>query len=379
LVFPWRDFNLQSLRGALLLGIICLLAAMLNPSGVKTFLYPLKYAFDDTSPFRQLGEWLSPFEPIGIHSPLFLVFMWAPGIAIAYFLPAVRKAVGVPWEGIVLTALTLAMAITSRRFIPLFGMSLAIILAPLLGFCLDRIRAQKYALVLALAALLFSVYRMAPYPLRSGPAFHYLVAEFSYPVDMMNFIEANHIHGKVYALYNWGGYLHWRTDGDLKVFMDGRADTIYNAHTYRAYVKVLTSSPGWIGLLEASEPDYILWPHIQKYGQQKMQQLLATGRWKPVYRDSVSWLLARNTIQLPDKLQSAPDTPWRDVSIALVSAWTGDTGKAIEYSEKARQRIPWHKNACNVLIQVYRGTGRARRADDVLRDCRSYFPSKTLR
>ena len=379
LLFPWRNLNLASLRTALLVGVICLLAATLNPSGVKTFLYPLKYAFDDSSPFRQLGEWLPPFRQGGIRSPLFFVFMWAPVVGLLYLLPRVRKAVGVPWEGIALTALTLAMALTSRRFIPLFGMSLAVMIAPLVGLCFRKLEPHKYALALALAALMFAGYRMAPYPLKSGPAFHYLTAEYSYPVDLLNFIETNGIRGKVYALYNWGGYIHWRTDGGLKVFIDGRADTIYDAETYAHYVNVLISRPGWIESLEATGPDYVLWPQVQKSGQQKLQQLLKNGRWRPVYRDSVSWLLARSSLALPEALQASPDTPWRDLSIAQLAAWDGRPGKAIEYGEKTRRAIPWHRGACNLLTSAYRDKGENARAEKVLQECRSYFPSYLLR
>ena len=379
LIFPWRSFSLDALRAAVVVGVICLLAATLNPSGLKTFLYPLKYAFDDTSPFRQLGEWLSPFEPGGIRSPLFFFFMWAPLAALAYLLPGVRKATGVPWEGLALTALTLAMALTSRRFIPLFGMSLAVLLAPLLGLLFRKLEGQKYAAVLALAALLFASYRLLPYPLKSGPAFHYLTAEYSYPVDMLNYMETNGISGKVYALYNWGGYIHWRTDGDLKVYMDGRADTIYGADIYRNYIQVLVSSPGWIEQLESTRPDYILWPHIRKSGQQKLQQLLQTGRWRPVYRDSVSWLMARSSLELPEKLQASPATPWRDMSVAQVSAWSGKTDEAIEYAEKARRVLPWHKGACNLLSEIYRERGEESQANNTLEQCRDYFPSTFLR
>ena len=379
LVFPWRDLSLSTVRAALLVGVICLLAATLNPSGVKAFLYPLKYAFDDSSPFRQLGEWLSPFQQGGIRSPLFFVFMWVPLVGLLYLLPRVRKAIGVPWEGIALTALTLAMALTSRRFIPLFGMSLAVMIAPVVGLCCRKLEPPKYALALALAALIFAGYRLAPYPLKSGPAFHYLTAEYSYPVDMLNFIEANDIHGKVYALYNWGGYIHWRTDGGLKVFMDGRADTIYDAETYAHYVGVLVSKPGWVEALEATGPDYVLWPQVQKSGQEKLQQLLKTGRWRLIYRDSVSWLLVRTSLALPEDLKSAPDTPWRDLSVAQISAWSGRPDRAIEYGEKVRKVIPWHRGACNLLAYVYRKESENDRAENILQECRSYFPSYLLR
>jgi len=378
LVFPWRDFSLERLRGAILIGLVCLLAAALNPSGIGTFLYPLKYAFDETSPFRELGEWLSPFRKGGITSPLFFTFMWAPAAALVYALPSVRKITGVPWEGIALTALTLAMSVTSRRFIPLFGISLAVLLAPLLGLCLRKIGAHRYGPVLGLAALLFAIYRMLPYPLQSGPAFHYLVAEYTYPVDMLNFMEKNGLKGRVYALYNWGGYLHWRTDGDLKVFIDGRADTIYDADTYNHYKHVLASRPGWDRKVEETAPDFILWPAVQKGGQGKLQQLLQSGKWKPVYRDSVSWLLARRSLQPPEDMLPPPDTPWHDMAIARISEWSGDTDRAIEYAEKTRQAIPWHREACNLLIMNYERKGDMARAGEVRRECRAQFPSYLL-
>ena len=316
LLFPWRKPAVASLRSAAVAGVICLLASMLNPSGFKVFLYPLSYAFDEASPFRTIGEWLSPFKPGGITSPLFFYLMWLPLLAPLYLLPAVRRRLDVPWEGMALTALTLAMALTSRRFIPLFGISLAVMLAPLLGLCLQKSRLEKLSPLLAAMALLYALYRLLPYPVQSGPAFHYLTAEYSYPVEMLNFIEANDLSGNVFALWNWGGYIHWRSDGKLKVYVDGRADTVFDDDTYRRYVTVLGSSPGWLELVEGSGADYVLWPHVRGQGRQKLRELVATGRWQPVYSDAVSWLLARTDRATEHELQPSPPGPWRDLAIA---------------------------------------------------------------
>ena len=379
LVFPWRKISIDALRAAIVIGLVCLVAATLNPSGVKTFLYPLKYAFDASSPFRELGEWQPPSVPGGITSPLFFIFMWAPLLGIFYLLPQIRKAHGVPVEGVLLTALTLAMALTSRRFIPLFGMSLAVLLAPLVALLFEKLQLRRYGIALGLAALVYAGYRLAPYPLAAGPAFHYLTAEYSYPVDMLNYIEANEISGNVYALYNWGGYIHWRTDGELKVFIDGRADTIYDAQTYYHYVDVLRTQEDWMALVESTEADFMLWPHQGKGGQAKLQQLLASGRWRPVYRDSMSWLLARDGVSLPAPLEASPPTPWRDVAVARISFWSGQADRAIDFANKTRQQIPWHREACNILVEAYQQRGEDALAEEVSRDCHAYFPSGLLR
>ncbi len=379
LLFPWRDFSVGGLQSAVVIGVICVLAAMLNPYGFNAFLYPLKYAFVESSPYRNLWEWQPPFRPGGMQSPLFMVFMWVPIVAFAYFLPTVKKRVDVPFEGFVLTALTLAMALTSRRFIPLYAISLAVLMAPMTGLLLRRLEGRRLSLALAALALLYAVDRQAPMPLKSAPAYHYLTAEHDYPVDMLNFAQANGLSGKVFAYYNWGGYIHWRTDGKLKVYIDGRADTLYDAATYNSYVQVLASQPGWIEQLEATGPDYILWPHFTGYGQEKLQQLLHTGRWRLVHRDAVSWLLVRNTIERPDTVVATPDTAWRHMGKAQLSAWAGNIAPAIEAAEEVRRTMPWHRGACNLLTALYRQQGKIDEADDVLRSCRAYFPSPKLR
>jgi len=379
LLFPWRDLRLESLRFAAFVGLACVLAAALNPSGVGTFLYPLKYAFDDTSPFRQLAEWQPPDKPGGIRSPLFFVFRWAPAVALLYLLPPVRRRVAIPWEGIALTALTLAMAMTSRRFIPLFAISLAVLLAPLVGLLLAFLRNRLAGLGLATALLLAAAWRVLPYPLQAAPAFHYLVAEYSYPVDLVNFMQVNGLRGNVFAYYNWGGYLHWRTDGALKVYIDGRADTLYSADIYNSYVKVMRSVPGWIQRVEASGAGYMLWPHLRADGHRKLDQLLRTGRWRLLYRDGRGWLAARRGTPVPDQLRDTPDSAWREMSLARAALDVRDTARAVLHARAARATMPWHQRACRLLIGVALQEGREQDARDVLADCLVYFPSRSLR
>ncbi|MDZ7783543.1 MAG: hypothetical protein U5K56_11630 [Halioglobus sp.] len=351
-----------------------------QPLGLWHLSLPLKYAFDETSPFRTLAEWLPPSDPGGIRSPLFFIFQWAPLAALLYMVPAVRRRTGIPWEGLALTALTLAMALTSRRFIPIFAMSLAVLLAPLVALCLrPLLQRTVIAPVLAGIAFLFAAWRLLPYPLQAAPAFHYLVAEYSYPVDTVNFMRANDMRGRVFAYYNWGGYLHWRTDGDLKVYIDGRADTLFDADTYYNYVAILKAAPDWLERLEATGPDFILWPHTRGDGQRKLHRLLETGRWTAVHRDATSWLLARRDYPLPDPPQPAPEGPWRDVARAWVAGLSGDLEQALEHSARAREAMPWNQLACRLRIRALRVQGESAQARRVLRECRFYFPSRTLR
>jgi len=379
LLFPWRDLRPQTLRAALLVGLACVAAALLNPSGYGTFLYPLKYAFDDTSPFRRLAEWLPPSDPGGIRSPLFFVFQWAPLLGLLYLLSQVRQRTGVPWEGMALTALTLAMALTSRRFIPIFAMSLALLLAPLAGALLGLLRARAVQGLLACCALVFAILRLQPYPLQAAPAFHYLVAEYTYPADVVDFVQANELRGKVFAYYNWGGYLHWRTDGALKVYIDGRADTLYDAATYNSYVDVMKSMPGWVEQVEASGAQYFLWPNRRWRGGEKLQALLRDGGWKPLYQGSEGYLMVRSDVVLPQTLQAPPPSPYRDYSSAWIAAQRGQGDIAEARAREVLAAIPWHRGACTLLATVLRRQERESEGDAVIAACRRQFPSTTVR
>ena len=379
LIFPWRKFSLDAFRIALVTGLICVAASAINPSGFKTFLYPLVYAFDASSPYRELGEWHNPFRPGGIRSPLFFYFMWAPSLALLYAIPAVRRSAGVPWEGMVLTALTLAMALTSRRFIPIYAISLALMLAPLLALLFGQVRVRALQYALAITAIAFACLRLVPYPLQSAPAFHYLTAEYSYPDDMISFMQANAFTGNVYALYNWGGYIHWRTDGDLKVFIDGRADTVYDAQTYFHYIGVLSGKPGWIEAIESSGAEFVLWPYERRGGQEMLQGLLATGRWRALYQDSVSWVAARESVELPETPNFAAPSPIRDLTRAMVARRSGNAGQALTSAQEVRAQIPWQKTACQLEVDLLRYSGDEEAAEAALWDCLSYFPSKMLR
>ncbi len=66
------------------------------------------------------------------------------------------------------------------------------------------------------------------------------------------------------------------------------------------------------------------------------------------------------------------------MAVAQISFWSGQPETAIEYAEKTREQIPWHRQACNLLVQAYRQQGEGNKADEVSRQCRARFPSDLL-
>lgn len=380
LLFPFHSPVRAALRRTAMITLGCVAVCVINPDGVRVVSMPLTYALQAESPFRQIAEWLPPWRPGGIRSPL---FWWAlpllPMALIAYALPTVRRRRPFPWWSLLLCLLTLAMALTSRRFIPLYGIALAVFAAPLSGTVLERLRASRWQLALLAAVLGVAVLRLWPYPLRAAPAFHYLTAEYSYPHHMVDVIQANRLRGRVFAYYNWGGFLHWRTDGALAVYIDGRANTLYGDATYLNYVRVLNSAPGWVDIVETSGADYFLWPSRRVGGIAKARTLLATRRWRLVYQSADALLLARTGLRLPQALAPGPDNPWRQLEQARRHYARGDMAAAVEGLERVLRQQPYQRDACNLQVAAQGKLGDEEAAQAARLACRGQFPSRYLR
>ncbi len=278
-------------------GAAAVVAALINPYGWGVFFYPLKYAFDASSPYRSLlREWQPPFGPHGSPSPVFgleigLALLGAVTLAVSGFLFRERRYAA---SALALSALTLAMSLKSQRFIPFFALSSCLVIAPALAWLVGKMRLPGRVRVLAgaagaIAALVFGATRLAPYPLSPG-AFPSLTDEDTFPVDSCRFLNANGIAGKVFAYYAWGGYLHLCTGGKVDVFIDGRADTVYDDETYLRYVRVLRMEDGWRDILAGSGAEYVLWP---RDSDPLPAALTASGDWREIHTDFVSVLLAR--------------------------------------------------------------------------------------
>jgi hypothetical protein len=288
----------ERLRALAIWGLAAV-ACLLTPNGASGWLYPIKYAFDSTSPFRTLGEWHPPFQPGGIRAPLYPHALVLLGVTTLLVL-AVRKLrndLRVSIAGLGLSALTLAMSLRSRRFIPIFGMSEALIVAPTLAFFLGlwpaatRGTARWRPYLAPALALGLGLYWMSPLPLGTA-AYRSLVDLRAFPVELMDYIQDHQVSGKVFAYYNWGGYIHLKTDGRLQVYIDGRADTLYDAETYNRYVQVLSMRPGWMDVVEKSGAELVLWP---KREGGVLRELVRTGRWRVLAEDPVGQLLIRSS------------------------------------------------------------------------------------
>ena len=376
-------------RRAAVVGLACLLACFVNGNGSDALLWPIRFALDSHTPFLRIAEWLPPYEPGGIRSSLYYpsIAAFVVSLSIVVGSGAYRRQPRLTLSSVAIGLVTLVLSIRSRRFIPLFGISQSLLLAPALVVVFSSLRRRivrrlpwldrprVWPIALPVVALIWGGLRLAPFPL-SRNAFLYLTALDSFPVEAMNLVEANHIEGKVFSLYNWGGYIELRTEGRLQVFIDGRAGTVFDEKTYRKYLRVNSMHDGWEDVVWDSGADFFLWP---QRNPQQIEQLRKSGRWRPLYSDHVATLLARADRPQPSPLLPTPDTPWRDLTLGWSASRAHDYATAEGHFQRALHRMPSLRPACEWLANARAESGRLAEAEATVDRCQRMFPDSARR
>ena len=356
----------ESRRRTIILGVAALAVCLINPNGYRAFTQPILYALDSNSPFHSIGEWLPPFEPGGIQSSLY------PWMIAAFVVAAMWRLVTrerpIAWVSLALGFLTLAMSLQSRRFVPIFSTTMTLVLAPLIRDLTTTLLGKIPRVAMAASAVVLSLVLLWPYP-QKAYAFHFLTAEYTFPIETLNLIEKNGIRGNVFAYFNWGGYIHLRTDGDLKVFIDGRASALFDETTYLDYIKVLGRRPGWTGVVDYSGADYFFWRRQEPHAR----ELVQTGKWKVVAQDPVSILLARADRAVPP-LEPSDESAYSHLTAGIFALESRDFGRARRELEKTLEIIPWEGRACDWLARVDVFEGKIEEGRRQIEECQEIFP-----
>jgi hypothetical protein len=361
-------------RRNLVLVAVCCAVTLINPHGGAAVVRALEHAFHPSSPIHRVGEWLPSFEPGGLRSWLYPYGIGAfVAATLLVMIDAERRRSPDIHVAVALGTMVLAMSLRSRRFVPLFGMGESLVLALALARLGVVLRRWIPSLVPALGALALAGVWLAPYP-KTSSAFHYLTADFEFPVETLNFVEANALSGNVFAYYGWGGYVDLRTQGRLKVFIDPRAETVFADETYADYMTVLDRKPGWIDIIERSGADFVLWPRWQ--ASDVLTDLLRTGRWRSLYRDSVSQLLVRATTTLPDPLVASPESPYRQLGLGVTALRQDQLEAARRHLERALEADPDLQPACTTLVEVQLLGGDVTNATATAARCSAMYPDR---
>ncbi|HEY5656953.1 MAG TPA: hypothetical protein VIY27_04115 [Myxococcota bacterium] len=269
-------------------GLLCAaLAAGLNPWGFAIYGVVLQPINPET-PFRDLVEWralVPSLDPTSYAGR----FGWMAALALL----GAHRARRAPLT-LAAAAVTAVMAISARRFVPLFAISAAPLAALAVAAALDALRRRLPALsnpwlglatsaaALLVAFSLWSDVRFLPRPLQrwtGGESFPSGAASYlaSMPDPPRHLLNA----------YHWGGYLALQVP-DVPVFIDGRAGTVYGDRLAGDYRTMIRAAPGWRQRFEKYGIDAVL---VQS--QTPLAAALRSQRpaWRVAYIDPRSVLL----------------------------------------------------------------------------------------
>lgn len=285
---PWQEARPTLLRMLLLL-FACLALVPLNPSGVQLYRYP----FDTLrSPAMRtfIGEWRSPDFHQGLYVP-FLILWLLVLTALATSRSRPKGRVMVP---LLLTAFA---ALDAARHIPIF--------------VLVAIPVIAAALPVAGSYLSKSSRRSPPNSSRFRPLFNgavvILMAAFAlarwvslsrtqdareqelFPHRAVAFLHAGDYPQRIFAYYDWGGYVIWKLYPSYRVFVDGRADLYGDDLLRQGVTTVMELRSGWRDVLDRWEVDSLLVPPSSAVAQ----ALLVDPNWHAAFRDSKAIILLR--------------------------------------------------------------------------------------
>ena len=253
--------------------------------------------------WRDVHEWHRAFDwsnPVGTAVPFLVMYILAWLILLAWVIVYVRmtratvqpvkKRVKAPEESypwpkvdlamLAIAAMTIYMAIRSRRFIPIAAFAACPVLALLVDHVIRGVatlvtfspskglqavalpeEARRYAIIAGAVAvayfglwwgLKFDRVYLAPWP--GDPVlssvFMRMTASDAKPFDAAQFICRNALRGKMFNYWTEGGFIAWGQDPDpntgrtpLQLFMDGRAQAAYSVKTFDLWTNIMSGGP----------------------------------------------------------------------------------------------------------------------------------------
>ena len=209
------------------------LASFSTPFGFSSIEGTLNLA--GTSSFRaNLSEWAPlSLDTLLQASPLSLAYLTFTLIAFLFVRPQKHA-----WQcGLaILGLLTLSRGIRMAPLLPILTIPLIVATLGIYKNVWQQ-RLEKMIIVTsALMALVISISTPLPPPALS-------LSPYRYPEKALDFVHAQHskqpLKGNTLNEYHFGGYIIFHLWPDYKVYIDGRADTVYDADFFQKYARVL--------------------------------------------------------------------------------------------------------------------------------------------
>ncbi len=297
-----------------------LLAAFANPFGPVNLIHPLLML--SQSAWLNVAEWQPIWGVIRFGSvwEFVLMILLIAGLSLWRLKTITGTAdsqklswwklerLSAPNSGIILFEIVLflvvvCMAVASRRFIPMALLLATPVLALQIWWFISDVMRSRWVIAVLGAMILIMAYGQFDYsrhfydpnnPLGHQGTFFEKMNFLNkyYPVKLTRFINDNQISGNIYGNWEWEGYLRWKCP-QLKVFIGGRAQQIYNVQEFQLHQEILTGkTPAEI--LKRLGVHWMVSSYDTRY-LNLINRLVTTGKWVYIYNDNRTCLLADPT------------------------------------------------------------------------------------
>jgi len=273
--------NKKYFRTLLFTGILCVISIFINPVGFGIIEGSLRTISSDAK--SVIGEW----QHINIidnarHFLFILILILVTNIKIKSATIADK----------LLTYFWFFLGLSAYRHFPIF----AIISAPYLATCINSFEHEKNENLQKIASntkntkfgLLISLIIIAIFIPLSYSVLNKKNIMGINPVFVDNgikeasqYILDNYPDNKIYNAYSLGGQILYFSNGELKVFVDGRANTAYNDDIIKSFMKLDQGFPGWEKEISKYEFDLI----FANADDRIIQLIKLKGGWKQVYSE----------------------------------------------------------------------------------------------
>jgi hypothetical protein len=278
----------------LLGGATSFLATFINPSGLHLWAASLGYIRN-----RYLVSHTAEYLPPNFHDPSTWPFLLMLLLSLLFL---GRQPSRLPVISLLLLAVWTVMGLYSVRNVPIYALVAAPILAEISG---EQVRGARLlapferlnqrlasveaslrgvlwpALLVVLVGL--ALFRGASLDF-GGVGNRFDPAVF--PVEAVDWLQANPAPGEVFNYFPWGGYLLYRLWPERRVFIDGQTD-FYGEALTRQYEQAITLGDGWRPVLEQYQIGWVLMPPKSEL----VQTLSADPEWSLVYQDATATVL----------------------------------------------------------------------------------------
>ncbi len=287
-----------------LFSVVSILASLLNPNSLKTFLLPWYQELRIS--VANIEEYSRPML-YEYHAFWFMLFL----VVLSALIMVRKKRLDI--TDLIISIAVIIPSLMSIRYIIFFALGTGVLLAYSITCIWSGIMEWKISrrllerswfsglnLKLTVPFLLSVISVLVLIKISvSDRVLEFDMREGRYPSGAVNFLQEHKPAGNMFNLYNWGGYLIWSLYPEYRVFIDGRT---LNETVFYHYSRIINAEEGdspdiplWKRLLDAYEVNLILTSAVSSKGYvlPLTASLYLDKDWELVYTDGKSMLFLR--------------------------------------------------------------------------------------